>query len=127
MQYLQNHTKNTNIILFVRGRYHNFDYTLFSYFKTKIKFISATDIDAHGLKIQGRGYLMFFAEIPRGVKAFRKNCLGGGSPYFGFYCIFINKCFVICLRGVLYLPAPLPHLPPPLCASMVTDKNVRLG
>ncbi len=70
--------------------------------------------DAHGLKIQGRGYLMFFAKIPRGVKGFRKNCLGrGGSPYFGFYCIFINKCFEICLTGVLYLPSPLPHLTPP--------------
>jgi hypothetical protein len=34
-------------------------------------------IDAHGLKIQGRGYLMFFAKIPGGVEAFRKNCLGG--------------------------------------------------
>ena len=82
-------------------------------------------IDAHGLKIQGRGYLMFFAKIPRGVKAFRKNCLGG-SPYFGFYCIFINKCFEICLRGVLYLPSPLT----PLCASMAlgfTDGEIRLG
>ncbi len=70
-------------------------------------------IDAHGLKIQGRGYLMFFAKIPKGVKAFRKNCLGGGSPYFGFYCIFINKCFEIRLRVVLYLPSPLPPSPPP--------------
>jgi hypothetical protein len=52
---------------------------------------------------------MFFAKIPRGVKAFRKNCLRGESPYFGFYCVFINKCFEICLRGVLYLPSP-PHL-----------------
>ncbi len=53
---------------------------------------------------------MFFAKISRGVKAFRKNCRGGG-PYFGFYCIFINKCFEICLRGVLYLPSPhlIPH------------------
>ncbi len=36
-----------------------------------------TRINAHGLKIQGRGYLIFFAKIPRGVKVFRKNCLGG--------------------------------------------------
>ena len=40
-------------------------------------------IDAHGLKNQGRGYLMFFAKIPRGVEAFRKNCLGGGPPISG--------------------------------------------
>jgi hypothetical protein len=35
-------------------------------------------IDAHELKIQRRGYLMFFAKIPRGFKAFGKNCLGMG-------------------------------------------------
>jgi hypothetical protein len=82
-------------------------------------FLSAPPIDAHGLKIQGRGYLMFFPKSLGGVKAFRKNCLGGvgGSPYFGFYCIFINKCFEICLRGVLYLPSPSPHLTPPVCIS----------
>ena len=61
-------------------------------------------IDAHGLKIQGRGYLMFFAKIPRGGQGFQEKLPGGGSPYFRFYCIFINKCFEICLRGVLYLP-----------------------
>jgi hypothetical protein len=76
----------------------------------KFTFTSSTPIDALGLKIQGRGYLMFFAKIPRGVKAFRKNYLGG-PPFFGFYCICINKHFEICLRGVLYLPSPL-------CASM---------
>jgi hypothetical protein len=50
-------------------------------------------IDAHGLKIQGRGrlgVLEVFAKIPRGVKSFRKNCQGG-STYFGFYCLFITK------------------------------------
>jgi hypothetical protein len=57
---------------------------------------------------------MFFAKSPRGVKGFRKNCLGG-SPYFGFYCIFNKKCFEICLRGVLYLPSPFPYLTPPVC------------
>jgi hypothetical protein len=38
-----------------------------------------------------------------------------GFPYFGFYCIFINKSFEICL-GV----GPMFTLPPhhPLCASM---------
>ncbi len=40
-----------------------------------------------------------FAKIPRGVKSFRKNC-HRGSPYFGFYCIFISKCFEICLGGL---------------------------
>jgi hypothetical protein len=65
------------------------------------------------LKIQGRGYLMCFCQNPE-VKGFRKNCLGG-SPYFGFYCIFINKCFEICLRGILYLPSPSPYLNPLVC------------
>jgi hypothetical protein len=63
-------------------------------------------VDAHGLKIQGRGYLKFFAKITWGVKAFRKNCLGG-SPYFGFYCIFINKCFEsLCLNWYHLLRPP---------------------
>jgi hypothetical protein len=64
-------------------------------------------IDAHGLKIQGRGYLLFFAKIPRGGgQGFQEKLPGGGgSPYFGFYCIFINKSFEI-----LYLPSP-----PPVC------------
>ena len=60
---------------------------------------------------------VFLPKSLGGVKGFRKNCLGGeggGSPYFGFYCIFINKCFEICLMGVLYLPSPLtPTSPPP--------------
>ena len=47
-------------------------------------------IDAHGLKIQGRGYLMFFAKIPRGVKAFRKSCLGG-PPILGFIAFLLTS------------------------------------
>ncbi len=27
----------------------------------------------------------------RGFKGFRKNCRGWGSPFFGYYCIFINE------------------------------------
>jgi hypothetical protein len=62
--------------------------------------------------------------------------LPGGSPYFGFYCIFINKCFEICLRGVLYLPSPLPPPPPsplpppptsppppPVCIYVIEPRN----
>jgi hypothetical protein len=72
-------------------------------------------IHAHGLKIQGRGYLMFFAKIPREGQGFQEKLRGGwGSSYFGFYCIFINKCFEICLRGLLYLPSTLtPTSSPP--------------
>ncbi len=36
--------------------------------------------------------------------------VGGWSPFFGFYCIFINMCFEICLRGGYYI---YPH--PPVC------------
>jgi hypothetical protein len=54
-----------------------------------------SDIDAHWLKIQGRGYLMFFAKIPRGVQGF---------------------------QGSIIFTLPLPHLtPPPLCAAMNSD------
>jgi hypothetical protein len=48
-------------------------------------------IDAHELKIHG-GFLKFLSKSLGGIKAFRKNCQGG-STYFGFYCIFINKFF----------------------------------
>jgi hypothetical protein len=48
-------------------------------------------IDAHGLKIQGRGYLMFFAKIPRIVKAFRKKCPGGGPPISGFIAFLLTS------------------------------------
>jgi hypothetical protein len=48
----------------------------------------------------GGGVLEVFAKISRGVKGFRKNCLGV-STYFGFYfyCIFINKFFKNLLGG----------------------------
>ncbi len=38
------------------------------------------NIDAHGLKIQGRGYLMFFAKIPRGSRLSGK--ISSGVPLF---------------------------------------------
>jgi hypothetical protein len=42
-------------------------------------------IDAHGLKIQGRGYLMFFAKIPRGKIAM------GGLPISGFNAFLLTS------------------------------------
>ena len=51
----------------------------------------------------GEGVPEVFAKIPRGVK------FSWGAPNFRFYCIFINKCFEICLGwGVLYLLVPSP-------------------
>jgi hypothetical protein len=64
-------------------------------------------IDAHRLKIQGRGYLKFLPKSQGGSRLSGKIARGV------FYCIFINKCFEI-------YPPPPPHLipPPPLCAFM---------
>jgi len=47
-------------------------------------------IDAHGLKIQGR-VPNVFSKIPKGVKAFRKNCLGGGPPISGFIAFLLTS------------------------------------
>jgi hypothetical protein len=72
-------------------------------------------LDAHRWKIQGRGYLKFLPKSLGGL-GFQEK-VQGGSSYFRFSWIFINMCFEICLKGVLYLPSPFPpHL---LCASMI--------
>ncbi len=71
-----------------------------------------TIIDAHGLKIQGRGYLMFFAKIPRGVKCFRKNCLGG-PPISGFIAFLLTSVLKFAWGGYYIYPSPSPH--PPVC------------
>jgi hypothetical protein len=70
----------------------------------------------------GEGVRDVFAKIPRGVNGFRKNCQGG-STYFAFYCIFINK-FSENLPGVgpgggavSYPPPP----PPPVCIYAPAD------
>jgi hypothetical protein len=85
--------------------------------------ILLTIIDAHGLKIQGRGYLMFF--LPKslwGVKAFRKNCLWG-SRISGFIAFLLTSVLNIVWRGYYIYPPPSPTSPP-LCASMLTiDKS----
>ena len=50
-------------------------------------------IDAQGLKIQGRGYLMFFAKIPRGGQGFQEELPGGGggSPISGFIAFLLTS------------------------------------
>ena len=45
-----------------------------------------------------------FAKIPWGSR------LSGRSPYFGFYCIFINKSFEICLGSPMLASPSLPRL-----------------
>jgi hypothetical protein len=57
-------------------------------------FLGVMLIDAQGLKIQGRGYLTFFAKIPGGGQGFQEK-LPGGSPYFGFYCYSKNERYTL--------------------------------
>ncbi len=70
-----------------------------------------------GWKSRGRGSSDFY-QNPKvgggGVNAFWTK-LPGEIPYFGFYCIFINKPIEICLEeGALIA---LPHFPLPLPPS----------
>jgi hypothetical protein len=66
----------------------------------------------------GEGIPDVFCQNPKGSwgkgQGFQEK-LPGGSPYFGFYCIFINKCFEIYLRGYYIYPTPYPHLTSPMC------------
>ncbi len=62
----------------------------------------------------GGGVRDVFAKIPRGGQGFQEK-LPGGSTYFAFYCIFINK-FSETLPGGVLFHTPPPY--PPLCASM---------
>jgi hypothetical protein len=61
------------------------------------------------------GILEVFAKIPRGggSRVSGKIAWGGGSTYFGFYCIFINKFFENLSGGVCFVPPP--PLPLPAC------------
>ncbi len=67
-------------------------------------------IDAHGLKIQGRGYGMFLPKFLGGWRVSGK--IAWGSTYFGFYCIFINKFFKNLPGGCCFIPSPHPPHPP---------------
>ncbi len=71
--------------------------------QTGFLYFSTVTMDAHGLKIQGRGYLMFFAKIPRGVKAFRKNCLGG-PPISGFIAFLLTSVLKFAWGGYCIYP-----------------------
>jgi hypothetical protein len=57
-------------------------------------------IDAHGLKIQGGGYLKFLPKSLGGVKGFRKNCQGG-PPILGFIAFLLTNFSKICLGGAV--------------------------
>ncbi len=71
----------------------------------------AHNIDAHRLKIQGSGYVMFFTKIHRGVKVFRKKCLG--VPFFRVLLHFYKKSVLKFAWGGYYIyPATPPTSPP---------------
>ncbi len=81
-------------------------------------------IDAHGLKIQGRGYGMFLPKLQGGVKGFRKNCQGG-PPILRFIAFLLTSFSKICLGGgCCFIPSPPPL--PPLCASMYRLNEINL-
>jgi hypothetical protein len=83
----------------------------------KVDQISIRSIDAHGLKIQGKGYLMFLPKSLGGGGGSRlSGKIAGGSPYFGFYCILLTSFSKICL-GVLFHP-PSTLTPPPPCVLL---------
>jgi hypothetical protein len=63
------------------------------------------------LKNPGEGVPEAFAKIPRGVKAFRKNC-HGPPPILGFIAFLLTSVLKFA-RGVYIYPHP-----PPLCAYM---------
>jgi hypothetical protein len=89
--------------------------------------IFAQIIDAHGLKIQGRGYLMFLPKFLGGVKAFRKNCLGG-PPILGFIAFLLTSFSKICPGGgAVSYPPPTPcvHLWPKSIKSWLFGQNVK--
>ncbi len=101
------------------------DCRMASKFKVKLAVWTVYLVDVHRctrVENPGEGVRDVFAKIPRGggVKGFRKNCQGG-STYFAFYCIFINKFFKNLPGGVLFHTLS-PSLPP-LCASMTTVLN----
>ena len=72
------------------------------------------NIDAHGLKIQRSGYLMFIDQNPQGGQGFQEK-LPGGPPILGFIAFLLRSFSKICLRGCCFIPPPPSS---PLCASM---------
>jgi hypothetical protein len=83
------------------------------------------EIDAHELKIQGtrRNSSDFCQNYSGGQGSLSK--IARGIAYFGFYCIFMNKSFEICLGGPVFTPPPLSPLSP-MFASMHGDNYPKL-
>ncbi len=77
-----------------------------------------SDIDAHGLKIQGRGYGMFLPKFLGGGQGFWEKLPGGGPLILRFIAFLLTSFLKICLGVCCFIP------PPPLCASMFSDLNM---
>ncbi len=64
-------------------------------------------IDAHGLKIQGRGYLMFLPKSLGGSRLSVKIArVGEGLPILGFISFLLTSFLKICLGGAVSSPPP---------------------
>ncbi len=66
--------------------------------------------DAHRLKSRGGGTWSFW-QNPQGVKAFRKNCLGG-SPISGFIAFLLTSVLKFPWGGPIITNPPSPSSPP---------------
>ncbi len=82
-------------------------------------------IDAHGLKIQGRGYLMFFAKIPSGGQDFQEK-LPGEVPFFRILLHFYSQVFWnLPEGGIVFTLPPSPTSTPAVCIyGWSHEKNI---
>jgi hypothetical protein len=67
-------------------------------------------IDAHGLKIQGRGYGI------KGGQGLMKNCQGG-TPILRFIAYLLTSCSKMCPGGCCFIPPSPPYPPVCICGS----------
>ena len=72
----------------------------------------------------GEGVRDVFAKFPRGGGQGFQEKLPGGSTYFAFYCIFINKFFENLPGGVLFHTPPPPLTPP--CVHLCSCRSFYL-
>ncbi len=86
-------------------------------------------IDAHGLKIQGRGYGMFVPKfLGGGGSRVSGKIAKGGPPILRFIAFLLTSFSKICLGGCCFIHPPPPPLPPPcvhLCMNptAILEKN----
>ncbi len=69
----------------------------------------------------GEGVAQIFAKIPRGGGSRLSGKIARGVTYFGFYCIFINKSYEVCLRRSYIYPPPSP----PPCVHLCQQSKIQ--